>query len=149
MAGALLDPNLDMLHGVTRKQIALLKFFVEISQYDGRILHVEQQSPHSIPDKRKAELLNRLCKYIEKREIRRYAVVYEKALNAAVKDIAPLCAGTKLFTPARKCHPNEAMNVFKTDIITGINPVWGKFKSVRKATKRAVLAFYEVLDNWV
>lgn len=149
MVAALLDPNMDVLPGLSRKQTAVLKFFVEVSQYAGRILLVEQQSPHSISDSYKTELLLRLYKYVEKREIRPYAKAYEKALSAAIKDIAPLCAETRLFTPARACRPGEAMNVFKTDILAGVNPVWGKFKNVRKATKQAIVAFYAVLDNWV
>ncbi|NBR32930.1 MAG: hypothetical protein EBT84_12395 [Sphingomonadaceae bacterium] len=42
----------------------------------------------------------------------------------------------------------EAMDVFKTDVMTALRPVWNKFQHVRGATKLALPKFYRVLATW-
>jgi len=148
MVGSLFYPYLHTIQGLTKKQIAVLEFFRELCQYDGRSFKLPQTDPYELDEKYQLELLGRLYKYVVKDEVRKYAVAYESHLNNAVKVIVPLCKGTDLFKPSRSCTQQEAMDVFKTDVMTALRPVWNKFQHVRGATKLALPKFYRVLSTW-
>jgi hypothetical protein len=148
MVSALFNRFLNTLPGLTKKQIAVLEFFRELCQYEGRSFALAQRNPFDLPDSYQAELMLRLFKYVEKNEVRKYAIAYQKHLDKAVDVIMPLCGGTSLFTPARSCTKQEAKDVFKTDVMTALQPLWGKFQHVRGATKLAMPKFYRVLATW-
>jgi len=148
MVGALFNRFLDTLPGLSKKQVAVLEFFRELCQYEGRSFAFGQRNPFDLPDSYQTELLTRLFKYVVKDEIRKYAVAYQKHLDKAVDVIMPLCEGTSLFEPARSCTKQEARDVFKTDVMTALQPLWNKFQHVRGATKLAMPKFYRVLATW-
>lgn len=148
VAGALFNRFLDTLPGLTKKQIAVLEFFRELCQYEGRSFAISQRDYIDLPEPYQSELLLRLFKYVVKNEVRKYAIAYQKHLDKAVDVIMPLCEGTSLFNPERSCTEQEAMDIFKTDVMTALNPAWGKFQHVRGATKLAMPKFYRVLATW-
>ena len=148
MVGALFNRFLNTLPGLTKKQIALLEFFRELCMYDGRAFSLPQREPFEIAEAYQVELLQRLYKYVRKHETKKYVLAYGKHLDKAVSQIMPLCVDTELFNPARACTEQEARDVFKTDVITALKPLWGKFQHVRGATKLAMPKFYRVLATW-
>jgi hypothetical protein len=148
IASSLFYPYLHTIPGLTKKQIAVLEFFRELCQYEGRSFNLPQGDPYDLDESYQLELLRRLYKYVVKDEVRKYAVAYEKHLDKAIAKIMPLCEGTDLFKPSRSCTQQEAMDVFKTDVMTALRPVWNKFQHVRGATKLALPKFYRVLATW-
>jgi hypothetical protein len=148
MIAALFHPDIDSTPGLSKQQLYALRFFRELCQYEGRLFKVKSKNSLSLSKEYRSELLKRLYKQVLKDEISKYAFSYESHLNSAVGQIMPLCADTDLFSPPRACNQQEAMNVFKTDLVTGLEPIWGKFSGIRPVTRRAIKEFYNTVDHW-
>jgi hypothetical protein len=148
MISALYHPRLESTPDLNKKQVYALRFFRELCQYEGRLFKVPHKDVFSISKEYRSELLNRLYKQVVKDEVQKYAISYELHLDSAVKNIMPLCAKTDLFSPPRPCSEQEAMNVFKTDLMTGLDPIWGKFGAIRPVTRNAIKEFYNLVDHW-
>ena len=148
MTSALYHPYMHTMPGLTKKQIAVLQFFRELCSYGGRSLQLPQRDPWEMPEPYQAELLVRLYKYVMKHEIKKYVISYKTHRDSIIDDIMPLCADTDLYNPKRPCTEQEARNVWATDVMTGLAPIWGKFKHIRPVTKQAMQEFRLVMKHW-
>lgn len=148
LTSALYHPYMETTPGMTPKRVAMLRFFRSLLQYEGRGFKLPQKNPYLLDENYRVELLDRLYDYALKLEFKKYAKVYKKHRDIAVESIAPLCADTDLFNPARACRIQEARNVWATDVMTGLSPIWGKFKHIRPVTKLAMLDFRSVIKHW-
>lgn len=148
VVSALYHPYMHTMPGLTKKQIAVLQFFRELCQYGGRSLLLPQRDPWEMPEPYQADLLIRLYRTVMKHEIEKYIVSYKTHRDSVIGEIMPLCANTDLYNPKRPCTKQEARNVWATDVVTGMVPIWGKFKHIRPVTKQAMHEFRSVMKHW-